>query len=48
MRSLANILWHFPFLGFLRALGTAFVALFFIVTIIGAPVGIGLLQLAKF
>jgi len=48
MRALANILWHFPFLGFLRALGTAIVAVLFILTIIGAPIGIGLLQLAKF
>ena len=48
MRSLANILWHFPFLGFLRALGTAFVGIIFVLTIIGAPIGLGLLQLAKF
>jgi uncharacterized membrane protein YccF (DUF307 family) len=48
MKSLANILWHFPFLGFLRAFGTALVAAVFIITIIGAPIGIGLLQLAKF
>lgn len=48
MKSLANILWHFPFFGFLRAFGTALVAVFFIATVIGAPIGLGLLQLAKF
>ena len=48
MRTLANILWHFPFMGFLSAICTFFVGLLLIITIIGAPIGLGLLELAKF
>ncbi len=48
MRTLGNILWHFPFFGFLSALYTFFVGLFFLATIVGAPIGLGLMQHAKF
>ena len=48
MKQLGNILWHFPFFGFVTALGTLFMGLVFCVTIIGIPIGLGLFQHAKF
>jgi len=48
MRTLANILWHFPLLGFLSALGTFLIGGFFVITVIGTPIGLGLIQLSKF
>ena len=48
MRTLGNILWHIPFLGFLTALGTFLIGGLFVITVIGAPIGLGLIQLSKF
>ncbi len=48
MRTLGNILWHVPFLGFLSALGTFLIGGLLVITIIGAPIGLGLIQLSKF
>ncbi|MBI9034168.1 MAG: hypothetical protein JEZ03_06835 [Bacteroidales bacterium] len=48
MKSLGNILWHFPFFGFMTALFTFLMGCFFMLTIVGAPIGLGLFQLAKF
>ena len=48
MRTLGNILWHVPFLGFLSALGTFLIGGLFVITVIGAPIGLGLIQLSKF
>ena len=48
MRTLGNILWHIPFLGFLTALGTFLIGGLFVLTVIGAPIGLGLIQLSKF
>ena len=48
MRSLGNILWHVPFLGFLSALGTFLIGGLLVITVIGAPLGLGLIQLSKF
>jgi uncharacterized membrane protein YccF (DUF307 family) len=48
MKTLANILWHFPFLGFLDALVALLVGLLLTVTIVAAPVGLGLIQYARF
>mgnify|MGYP000920523200 CR=1 FL=1 len=48
MRTLANIIWHFPFFGFLSALGVFLVGGLFVITVIGAPIGLGLIQLSKF
>ncbi len=48
MRTLANILWHIPFLGFVSSLGTFLLGGFFVLTVIGAPIGFGLIQLSKF
>ena len=47
MRALGNLLWHFPFFGFLSALYMFFWGAIFTVTIIGAPIGAGLFELGK-
>ncbi len=48
MRTLGNILWHVPFMGFLSALGTFLIGGLFVISVIGAPIGLGLIQLSKF
>ncbi len=48
MRTLANIIWHFPFLGFLTAFWTFIIGGLLVLTIIGSPIGLGLIQLSKF
>lgn len=48
MRTLGNILWHFPCFGFLTAIGNFVFGLLLIITIIGSPIGFGLIELAKF
>ena len=48
MKTLGNILWHFPFFGFITSLFTAILGLFFLATIVGIPIGLGLLQHSKF
>ena len=48
MRTLGNILWHFPFLGFITAFWTFLIGCLLLITIIGSPIGLGLIQLSKF
>lgn len=48
MRTLANILWHIPFLGFLSALTTFLIGGLLVLTVVAAPIGLGLIQLSKF
>jgi len=48
MRSLANILWHFPFFGFVNAINVYLLGLILTVTVVGAPIGLGLMQFGKF
>lgn len=48
MRQLGNILWHIPFMGFLTALFTFLVGSLLVLTVVGAPLGLGLIQLSKF
>ena len=48
MRTLGNILWHIPFFGFVNAFVTFLIGGLFVVTIVGAPIGLGLIQLSKF
>lgn len=48
MRSLANILWHFPFCGFITAFFCWLFGFILTATVIAAPLGLGLIQLAKF
>lgn len=47
MRKLANIIWHVPFLGFINAFFTFIIGSLLILTIVGAPIGLGLVQLSK-
>lgn len=48
MRVLGNIIWHIPFLGFLTALLTFLIGGLLVISVIGAPLGLGLIQLSKF
>ena len=48
MRTLGDILWHIPFLGFISALTTFLIGGFLVITVVGAPLGLGLIQLSKF
>ena len=44
MKTLGNILWHIPFLEFLSALGAFLLGGLLVITVIGAPIGINLIQ----
>jgi len=48
MRIFANIIWHFPFFGFISALLTFILGGLLVITILGAPIGFGLIQLSFF
>lgn len=48
MRTLGNIIWNIPFLGFVTAVLVFLIGLLFVVTIIAAPIGLGLIQYSKF
>ncbi|AZI14124.1 YccF domain-containing protein [Avibacterium paragallinarum] len=48
MRALANVLWHIPFCGFLTSLFCFIFGSILTLTIIGAPIGLGLIQYSKF
>ena len=48
MRTLANIIWHIPFMGFITAFFTFLVGGILTLTIVAAPIGLGLMQLARF
>jgi uncharacterized membrane protein YccF (DUF307 family) len=48
MRTLGNILWHFPFLGFAQAALTWLLGLVLTVTVVAAPIGRGLMEYGKF
>lgn len=48
MRTLGNIIWHFPYFGFIQSICYALGGLFWCLTIIGIPLGMGLFQLSLF
>ena len=48
MRLLGNILWHFPCFGFVTSLFSFLAGILLTVTVVGAPIGLGLIQYAKF
>ncbi len=48
MRMLGNILWHFPFFGFVTAIFSFIIGGLFVLTIIGYPIGLGIIQLGRF
>ena len=48
MKTLGNILWHFPFFGFVSAGIVYLIGLLLTATVIAAPIGLGLMQLGRF
>lgn len=48
MKTLGNILWHIPFCGFITSLVTFLLGGLLVITVIGAPIGLGLIELSKF
>jgi uncharacterized membrane protein YccF (DUF307 family) len=48
MRTLGNILWHFPFFGFVTAMLYWLLGLLLTLTVIAAPIGLGLMEFGKF
>lgn len=48
MRTLGNILWHFPFFGFLTAAFYWLLGLLLTLLILPAPIGLGLMEFGKF
>ena len=48
MKLLGNILWHFPFYGFLQATIIYICGLILTITVVASPIGFGLMEYAKF
>jgi uncharacterized membrane protein YccF (DUF307 family) len=48
MKTLGNILWHFPFFGFVNAILVYLLGLILTATVIAAPIGLGLMEFGKF
>jgi uncharacterized membrane protein YccF (DUF307 family) len=48
MKTLGNILWYFPFLGFIDAIAVYLLGLILTATVIAAPIGLGLMEFGKF
>lgn len=48
MRTIGNILWHFPFFGFVSAAVYWLIGLLLTLTVVAAPIGLGLMQFGKF
>ena len=48
MKTLGNILWHFPFFGFISAILVFLLGGLLTITVVAAPIGLGLIQYSKF
>lgn len=48
MKTLGNIIWHIPFLGFINATIVYLLGLILTATVVAAPIGLGLMEFAKF
>lgn len=48
MKTLGNILWHFPYFGFVSAIMAYLFGLLLTVTVVAAPIGLGLMEFGKF
>jgi uncharacterized membrane protein YccF (DUF307 family) len=48
MKTLGNILWHIPFLGFISAIIVYAFGLLLTATVVASPVGLGLMEFGKF
>ena len=48
MRTLGNVLWHFPFFGFLTAAFYWLLGLLLTLLVVTAPIGLGLMEFGRF
>ena len=48
MKTLGNIIWHIPFMGFMSAFFTFIIGGILVLTVVGSPIGLGLIQLSRF
>lgn len=48
MKTIGNILWHFPFFGFVTATFTWIFGALLTATVVAAPIGLGLMEYGKF
>jgi uncharacterized membrane protein YccF (DUF307 family) len=48
MKTLANVLWHIPFLGFISASLTYLLGILLTLTVVASPIGLGLMEFGKF
>lgn len=48
MKTLGNILWHFPFFGFISTILVFLLGGLLTITVVAAPIGLGLIQYSKF
>lgn len=48
MKTLGNILWYFPFFGFVNAIVVYLLGLILTATVIASPIGLGLMEFGKF
>lgn len=48
IRTISNILWHIPFLGFINAAIAFLIGSLLVITVVAAPIGLGLIQYARF
>ena len=48
MKTLGNILWHIPFMGFVTAIVTFIWGGLLTITVIASPIGLGLIEYSKF
>ena len=48
MKTLGNLIWHFPFFGFVNAIIVYLCGLLLTITVIASPIGIGLMEFGKF
>jgi uncharacterized membrane protein YccF (DUF307 family) len=48
IRNVSNVLWHFPFFGFISAAIYFAFGFLFSVTVVGLPLGLGLIEWSKF
>jgi uncharacterized membrane protein YccF (DUF307 family) len=48
LKTLGNIIWHIPFLGFVNATIVYLLGLILTATVVAAPIGVGLIEFGKF
>lgn len=48
MKTIGNLLWHFPCFGFVSASIVYLFGLLLTITVIASPIGLGLMELGKF